>query len=279
MIMNVEGQIEKLHFSKSNITQLGYLLFVSVFFLMLSEYMNESRAGDVVYKAYMTGVALICVVTIYQMLAYNVNLPFDPIFKTSLVRDNLIENNDKWIYWDKRISGPCLEASMLAYYIVSALPLCTKLKSSKFKFLLTDCLVFIGILTLSSTFLIGTVAWVLLEFIMHLRKRSFFRFTRRHLKQKAVAVAVLIFVFLIFNYFFNIFQFLNNGIDASLMKLNKENVSGQERSESFILLMEAFFQSPFFGVRFGSVRGKDLLSTWLADIGIVGMVALTYSSL
>lgn len=274
-IMNVEGEIESLHFSKSNVTQLAYLFFVAVFFIFLSGYMNKKReAEDTVYRAYIVGVVLFCAVTVYQIIAYKFELPFDSVFKTALIRDNLSDNLNKQIYWDKRISGPCLEASMLAYYIVPSLPLCTKIKSWKLRYFLIPCLFFIGLLSLSSTFLVGVVCWMLLEFILYLRKKPNLVFSKRKL-DCLILSAILLFMFLILlNSTFDILTLFVKGINALVLKLNKGNISGQERYESFTILMEAFLGSPLFGVGFGSVRGKDLFSTWLADVGVVGMTVL-----
>lgn len=275
-VMNVEGEIESLHFFKSNVTQLAYLFFVSVFFLILSGYMNKKEdAETVVCKAYIVGVLLFCIVTIYQIIAYKFDLPFDSIFKTALIRDNLYDIANKRIYWDKRVSGPCLEASMLAYYVVSALPICGKIKGWRLRYLLLVSLLIIGVLSLSSTFLVGAVCWLLLELFFLLRKKLCFRFSRKELKCLILAIIILLLAFILVDSSFNLIHFLDRGIDALKLKLNKANISGQERSEAFSVLMKAFSVSPLFGIGFGSVRGKDLFSTWLADIGIVGMIGFS----
>lgn len=274
-VMNVEGQIEKLHFSSSNVTQLLYLIFVVTFFFVLSAYMNTNQGmRALVFKAYICGVVLVCAVTFYQIIAYKFDIPFDPIFRTALVRDNIVESAGILIYWDKRISGPCLEASMLAYYIVPALPLCSKISSWKIRYTIMACLVFIGVLTLSSTFLVGVVFWIILELLVSFLKKHSLYFSERNLRHVAYLLVILLFVFLLCNYFFNIVQILDNGIQAFVLKLKRENTSGQERSETFELLIEAFYSSPVLGVGFGSTRGKDLFSTWLANVGVLGMSIL-----
>lgn len=274
-IMNVDSQIEQLHFSKSNITQLVYLIFVSGFFLVLSGYMSNNKELEVfVFKSYITGIALVCIVTIYQIIAYRLNLPFDPIFKTALIRDSISKNAGELIYWDKRVSGPCLEASMLAYYLVAALPLCTKIKSWVIRYLVIACIFFIGVLSLSSTFLVGVPCWIFLELVSYIRKKSRFKFSRDNIQHIVVALIIVLLVFGVLSTSFNIVSFLDEGVNAFLLKLSRKNTSGQERSESFNLLLEAFSRSPFFGVGFGGIRGKDLFTTWLTGTGIAGMVSL-----
>lgn len=278
-IMNVDGTIEKLRFSSSNITQLIYLLFVFTFFVFLSGYMAKSNdRKDVVYKAFVFGVVAIAIVTLYQMVAYQLNLPFDTIFKTAMLRDAPSIAKGQMVFWDKRISGPCLEASMLAYYLVAALPVCWRISNIKLKYILTVYLIIVGIITKSSTFLVGFALWIILEMIFYYHNNGFKIISHRKIhKDIPVLCMGAIIVWgacaTALSNTENMRTMILNAVEAFGSKLRVENQSGQERSEAFQILMEAFKEHPLLGVGYGSTRGKDLFSTWLSDIGLIGMGA------
>lgn len=276
-IMNVDANIENLHFSSSNITQLMYLMFVFAFFVFLSGYMSkDSDRKDNVYKAFVFGIFVIAAVTLYQIIAYRLDLPFDPIFKTAMLRDAPSTFKEKTIFWDKRISGPCLEASMLAYYLVAALPVSWRISNIKSKYILTVYLIIVGIITKSSTFLVGFALWIILEMIFYVHNNGLIIITHRKIHKDILVLyvgAILVWgacaAFL--SNADNVGSVLLNAIEAFGSKLRVENQSGQERLEAFQILMKAFKESPLLGVGYGSTRGKDLFSTWLSDIGLIGM--------
>lgn len=276
-IMNVDANIEKLHFSSSNITQLMYLLFVGIFFVFLSGYMAKGNSRkDGVYKAFVFGIFAIATVTLYQIIAYKLDLPFDPIFKTAMLRDAPSDLKGKMIFWDKRISGPCLEASMLAYYLVAALPICWRLSNIKLKYILTVYLIIVGIITKSSTFLVGFVLWIILEMFFYCHRNGFKIISHRkiHKDIPVLCVGAIIVWGAYITFLSNtdsVSTMILNAVGAFNSKLHLENQSGQERSEAFQILMEAFKESPLLGVGYGSTRGKDLFSTWLSDVGLIGM--------
>ena len=62
---------------------------------------------------------------------------------------------------------------------------------------------------------------------------------------------------------------IGESVVAFIEKLHRLNESGQDRFASFEHMAGIGFRDPF-GIGFGSGRSKDLLSTWLCTIGIVG---------
>ena len=63
-------------------------------------------------------------------------------------------------------------------------------------------------------------------------------------------------------------SFMSVTVGQFFAKLRLEIFSGQERFESFMNMSPIGLLYPF-GVGFGSGRSKDLLSTWLCNIGII----------
>lgn len=264
-VMNVDGKIVPLGFTSANITQLIYLLFIVAFFFLLCSYLNEDKRCEELYNWYIGGILLVIVITIYQILAYSLNIPYDVIFRMG------VHNRDKTqlIFWDKRISGPCLEASMLGYYLVPSIAICFHSIKPYRKYMMTGLLLIFGVLSGSSTFFVGVALWVLLEFVERMLKNN----TRTNIRTMTVIGACVAVVFLLFitGRFNGIILKVSFLINSFVEKLHIQNLSGTERIGAFLLLFNAFLHFPIIGVGFGSSRGKDLLSTWLANTGILGM--------
>jgi hypothetical protein len=228
-------------------------------------------------RLYVISVILVCMITLYQIVAYNTGMPFDVIFKMGLHGE---KSGD--IFWDKRISGPCLEASMLAYYIVPALPVTARLKNKFMAYAVTGILIMLGFVSVSSTFLTGAALWVFLEGIFLLKSGRVSKKIKNNILIFFSCTVVLILVLIISGKLQSMIERIMLSQTSFQQKIYKQNTSGKSRSETFFLLLKAFSKSVLFGVGFGSCRGKDLLSTWLADIGILGcgsMFAFVYSGI
>lgn len=256
-VINVDGEITSLSFSSSNITQLLYLWFCFVFYIFYVDHLGtiksiEGYERNIVF--FILGVSLVCIVTIYQIIAFRYDLPFDVLFRQS-VHGNV---------QGSRIYGPCIEASILCYYLVSALPICIRWKKRKGAFAVTIAAIIIGIYSFSSTFLVGMTIWVVLEAAYrYLEHKPIFK--KRNVLAFLIGSVVVCILGVIYN------RYLTFAFQKILNTLGAKNQSGMERSRSFILLLNVFFCSPVFGVGFGSCRGTDLLSTWLSALGVIGI--------
>jgi len=262
LVMNVDGIIEPLKFTKGNLTQFIYLLFCFFVYWFVEDRLNHKpgliRKG---LKAYFMGSFVICILGIYQLICNELNLPFDEIFRSGV--HNLIQKGRMW--------SVASEPSMFAFYIVPTMALLifsnNIINDTKQKILIL--ILFIsGILSTSSTFLFGVLVFVLL-FI----KRNFIKlnFTKRNLKYiKWFSIVVVFSISLLSIIIYNN-EFINEVlIQGTIDKILMKNASGIERSESFLLMINAAFASPILGLGFGSSRSKDLFSTWLANTGIIG---------
>lgn len=258
-IMNVDGKIDSLGFTTWNITQLAYLWFSFLYYyFIICYYRNvDSNVLKNVKDCFLLGVFLVCVITVYQVLAFQINLPFDVIFR----------QNVHGGIQGRRVYGPCLEASMLCYYIVCALPLA--IRAGKWWSVPLVLLIgFIGIYSYSSSFLLGLILWIIIECVLFFKVRHLFKI--RNILLFTVLIILLIVAGLIFR------SSVLKAVKKIMVTFAGANVSGLERISAFNIQMNAFRKSPILGVGFGSCRSKDLFSTWLASLGILGFFPLVW---
>lgn len=267
--MNVDGDIEILRWSVSNITQTIYLIFCFAFTTLLCNKINGENY-DRYFKSYIQSLIIVYIITLYQIVAYRYDILFDPLFRTGLhIRYT------STLFWDKRLSGPCLEASMLAYYLIAALPIVVRSSNKFVKYGLGFGFLILGIISVSSTFFVGIVVWLLLEGICVLVKyKGKVRCKKSTVLGILSAIFIMFLVITITGNLQNIMNGISTIVDQFCIKLRRQNDSGVERSETFYLLLKNFEISPVIGIGFGSSRGKDLFSTWLANTGLLGMGAI-----
>lgn len=252
-LMLQSGKYGVLSYSSSNFIHIGYMIFTFAFFTYLLNN-NKNVVKRKIFKAYKYGIYAFIFVTLYQMLAFKYNLPFDEIFRQS-VHGNI---------QGTRLYGPCGEASMMAYYLAPSLLFLWMCKKNPFDLLMFVIGSVIGLVSYSSTFLVG---YVLVLFII---------LVRAILNVKKPIRPIMLLTLMLIGLGVIIAISLNNDLicysyNGLITKLNKGNDSGIERSESFNYMINIGFEYPF-GVGFGSSRSKDLLSTWACNIGVVGLL-------
>lgn len=259
LVMNIEGKITWLTFTKSCITQLLYLWFSYISFLFFSAYFSsmQNKIDDFI-NFYLVGAALVCCVCFYQIVCFKTGMPFDELF-----RQNLHGNVQ-----GARVYGPCIEASMLCYYLVTVLPLSIRRKSW-WSFILLVATIGLGVYSFSSTFIVGLVIWIILEFI-HALKTGKFKLSSKKIMMIIAGYVSTIIVLLVYG------DHVTFALEKLLITISQKNMSGIQRSYSFKLLIAAFVKSPVLGIGFGTCRGNDLFSTWLAEVGFAGFIFLTF---
>lgn len=258
VIMNVDGNISQLVFTTSNITQLTYLWFSYASFILFSVYSDgDQKKIDTVINYYLYGAALVCIICFYQIVCFKTGMPFDKLF-----RQNIHGNVQ-----GTRIYGPCIEASMLCYYLLTVLPLSIRKKDWK-AFVLLIAVVSLGVYSFSSTFIVGFGIWIIFEFV-HALKKGKIKVSSKEIKMITVGYTIMVIVLFAFE------NHVEYAFEKLLTTVIQGNISGIQRNYSFKLLMKAFMKSPILGVGFGTCRGNDLFSTWLAGVGVVGGSLLT----
>lgn len=249
-------KLKNAEFSMQNITQFMYLIFGFIIYWFIKDRLKEdSNFVNKLIKIYLFSGFIISIIGFYQVIAYKYELPFDTIFRSNPLG------------WQQgiRVYAVAAEPSMIAYFIVPTLALALLYKE---KVLIIGCdkifilLFIIGVLTTSTTFLVGILALFVIYLIKNINKpKKIFKYI--------LAIILLIgIIILIFNF--------NPEIkirlwDKSIAKFKLENGSGISRYEIFKHMMSVGFQYPLFGVGFGSGRSTDLYSSLFATTGVVGI--------
>ena len=249
IIMKQDGEYGVSSFSISHIIHIFYLLLGFLLFTILSQKGTISFKNT--YKYYRYGVFAVIYICLYQLVAFRFNLPFDVIFRQG-THGNI---------QGSRLYGPCDEASMLCYYLAPSLLLLWLNRKNIFDIINILLGIFIGFYSYSSTFLIGIVGIVV--FIKHIVNNKIISYN--------ALIALSIGVFIIAIVIAKNTSMMNVVFDMFSKKIHAQNKSGTERITSFMDMAPIGFLYPF-GIGFGSSRSKDLLSTWLCNIGIVGML-------
>ncbi len=253
LVMLQSGSYGAVSYTASNLIHVAYLAITFIFFTCL-----DATKGNVVknnvFKAYKYGIYAFIFVVAYQMVAFKLNLPFDVIFRQN-VNGNI---------QGTRLYGPCGEASMMAYYLAPSLLF---LWISKRNWL--DVIMFLigslfGFISYSSTFFIGYCFVVLFILVRHMLVSD-----PGDKKPIMMCLAAAV-VALAINVFSgnDLVSYAYNGL---IDKLNEKSFSGIERAASFRNMFQIGLTYPF-GVGFGTSRSKDLLSTWMCNIGVVGII-------
>lgn len=251
-IMDQSGSLSQLSFSLSNIIHIFYLLFCLLFLNTLMAQGNSAKINKTYFNSYKLGFYAVCLICIYQVFAFQFNLPFDILFRQS-VHGNL---------QGTRLYGPCIEASMLCYYLIpSILLILFSKRHSLIDYIFIVVAFIIGTYTKSSTFLVGYVLIVASIFV-------YFLINKQHLF--CFVFFIMIMLVLILTFVVKL-SFLYDNVMVFIEKLQRNNVSGLERFDSFERMIKVGISYPF-GVGFGSCRSKDLFSTWLCNIGIIGFL-------
>lgn len=262
LILSVDGKIEKLRFSIQNITQYVYMLFCFFIYWFVKDRLNsKNELIKKLLNIYFIGAFIICLLGFYQMIAFQLELPFDELFRSGLHGN--VQGN--------RVYAVAGEPSILAFYIVPTLALLIFIDNINFtinKKLLIIMLFITGVFSTSSTFLFGIGLFAVLFVKRNFVKFKFSKLNIMYMK-KFLIFFTLAMIFLIFIVSTNEFvkEIL---VDGTIDKLMKKNVSGTQRSEFFLLMLGVALRYPLTGVGFGSSRSTDLISTWLANIGFIG---------
>lgn len=255
IIMNQDGAYANLAFSVSNIGQIIYLTIDLLFLNSLIKYNGNELVKINLLKSFKWGFYAVLLVCVYQFFAFRFGWEFDYFFRQS-VHGNV---------QGTRLYGPCDEASMLCYYLVPAMLIVFQTKAGWQDSVALLFATGIGVITKSSTFLIGFILFfiaIIPSLIANLGKRhSFSWWLIRIIVLLVIAAAAMLF------FRSEIFEIINLFIE----KLKQGNQSGQERFSAMFEMIKVGLKYPT-GVGFGSARSKDLFSTWFCNIGIIGML-------
>lgn len=269
LILNQKDIYTYAEFSVQNITQLFNIIFCFVLYWFIKDYFNNNNTLKInsAVKVLICSTAAICFLGFYQELAYVKGWRFDEIFRNGLHGN--IQPFGSFI----RAYSVTNEPSVYAYFLAPILALVLSVPNDiiKHRILIILLIIISGIMSTSTTFIIGILA-LLIKIILD-KSVNFFRM-KRNKNQKMGLLLPITFIFIVilslilFRFNSNIKELLTTGM---LSKLQGNGVSGQERMLAFQTQMNAALKYPLLGVGYGTARSKDLFSTWLCNIGFIGM--------
>lgn len=263
-ILNQDNKLIELKFTSHNITQLMYIIFCFTFYLFSKNFVKQKCNIETTIKVLISGAIFVCILGIYQEIAYLNGFEFDKIFRSS-VHGN-VQPYGSFV----RIYSTALEPSMLAYYLVSILCLITCLEKNfiKYKYLSIVCILSVGVATVSSNFIIGIFTFGVFIVLSSLLNKREDNVAKKIVKPILIMLIIsLIAVGVIYLINADIVKLF---ITSTIKKLTMQNVSSQERFSGLIQHLKVGIKHPLLGVGFGSARSKDLFSTWICNIGLIG---------
>lgn len=258
------GENYYLRFTLSNLVHIVYLFICFFVFTVLTYNANLKTKNHInltknkIINYYRYGFYVVILICLYQIFSFKYNLPFDIFFRQS-IHGNVQGN---------RLYGPCIEASMLCYYLVPTIFLLMIGRKSKLDYIFIFLAIYIGFLTQSSTFLVGILLIFIILIISILSGSFKFKFSNKMILITFSCTVILICV-VIKN------DFVNLAFEKMIEKFKRGNRSGMERWYGFTNMSLVGLKYPF-GVGFGSTRSTDLLSTWLCNIGSFGVLIFVY---
>ncbi|WP_026038414.1 hypothetical protein [Clostridium arbusti] len=252
-----------LAFSYQNITQflyllLGYLTYLSV----LAFFKIKGLKTDTVMNIIRITLLVILILGILQYV-----MPVDAY--NNLFRNDF-HSNDQRVALGVRISSATMEASILALFIT---PIFIGLAINFFnKFNVLDLVLIILSIAInlengSSSFFVGIFIFIIFEIFISV----FIKNKKLSHKQILTFGIILLLIMVLVAVFKDKF---NYNIGNIVGKLNGQGESGSMRKYDFQYHMNVFKNYLITGIGFGSVRSKDLISTILADVGLIGAVPL-----
>lgn len=251
-------QLEHSIVDAQNFTQLLYLLFAFVLYCLFSQYCKKSEKNwnKGVKIVTLSGLAVL-LIGIYQLVANAFGLPFNEIFRTN-----------QHIMWQQlsRVQSTMGEASYLGqfctWFFVIAVTGFNWWNKSVIKFASIVLVGYIGILTRSSTFLIGAVAVIVAYGFF--QKPTFLNWIKYLF---AIIVALVSFIFLYQNN-----PYLQILIVNTINKFNLQTISGVQRAEVFTYMSHIGMNHLLTGIGYGGGRSTDLYSHIFATTGIFGVL-------
>ncbi|MDI6619036.1 MAG: hypothetical protein QME45_10250 [Clostridiales bacterium] len=296
-VINFAGNMSlKLYVSKGSVTQFFYLTLILLFTDLSVVFINNKERLYSTIKTFMYSLLFTAIWGIFQFISFYFRIPY-PYY---------IFNNNKgyaqlWyqiIYNIHRVNSVATEPSTYSFFLLMMIPFVLifwiyDLDIFK-KTYLTILLIFtlmVTFLTTSTTSYIGLILILLLILILNI----YFNFNKQmNLNKKSnrgfVNIIILIisiilivsFIIVLATHMLNIklIHIIGTLKFVSINKLNTK--SGIDRRKGFVNAIEVFFHSPIIGVGWGRIRSFDLISTLLANTGILGalsFVAVVFYSL
>lgn len=264
----IEGVSHPLYLTTFHITRFIYLMIGILFTVFLS--IRNSREELIFYtiKLYIISAIFVCIWGWLQQICYFIGKPYPTIFNNSITpsaQGYIAFFEDINV---KRISSVTVEPSILAQFLITALPFIIfsiyfdkPIISKNIDRLSLFLIISVLAISTSSTGYFGLIVMLIMIFwvLVLLKQISLGKFSL---------------FFIIFTLIFTL-ALSNIGIkevfEVSIAS-KFGSYSFRERMNSITLAFSYFMRYPLLGLGWGSVTSHDLFVRTLADVGIIGFV-------
>jgi len=256
-----------------NFTQLAYLIFCFVIYVFTKNFIkrneNIENLINKLINVQIYSLTFVCFWGIYQFISGRFGFPFLTVF----TQREGVHISSPYVANILKINSVAPEASMLALYLAPMLGFIYILSRKKVKLNIYFLLILtflVGILTISTSFLIGTLLLVGLILGENLSIKSYSEvyISKKRILLLFLSIALFGIICLL------TFSHIRVIIDTSLAKMHLSEFSGIDRLNQFLMGIRIFKESNFLGVGFGTIRTTDLFSTLLANVGVMGVFLL-----
>lgn len=247
--------------SFQNFTQYTYIFTGWLMYICIYNYCaNNPQFWDKLIKCMFISSCSILLIGLYQIIAVNFNLPYDEIFRQT--SENGVR--DMW-QTKERISATFGEASLFGQYCTYVLAIYAYLflrGKKKSLYIWTILFVILGILSRSTTFLIGSIAVIIIYMIINSdRPRNIIRY---------MMIFVVLIIAGITLYLFN--PKVNEIVTLAINKFTLQNHSGEERFAVSKYMFLVGLKYPIFGIGYGGGRALNLYANIFSTTGIIGSI-------
>lgn len=155
-----------------------------------------------------------------------------------------------------RISGPNLEPSMFSIYLLFSFGIFYFNKYVKESIFV----IILGILSTSTSFILGIFMYIFYFIILRSKE-----------EWKKILFLILTLILILF-ILITVYPQMLSLFEEILYKINGKGVSGGERKYNMLHHFQVSINiNPISGIGYGIARSKDLLTTWLCNIGYFGV--------
>lgn len=207
-----------------------------------------------IIKIYKKSFYTIFMFTICEIVVYKLGMTkeFNQIFKMN--DSTMLQGYGSFL----RIAGPNLEPSMFSIYLLVSFGIFYFTKEN-FSLVLA---LFLGLLSTSSSFIVGLGIYFVIFLFRHKKKE--------YIKIFFLIISVIIFTIIVIQ----LFPQLEKLFTGILDKIYGKGVSGSDRKFNMIQhLLVSITINPFLGIGYGIARSKDLITTWLVNVGYIGVIS------
>lgn len=262
LVLSIDDSWEYLQFTSSNITQYIYFLLSIFTYLITKKLVREQKINEnEIVRVIRTVTIILGLLSIYQLIAYIYKLPYDEIFRNS------VHKNVQPYGLFTRVYGVSGEPSMHAINVLFLLSFNLFLNEKRWGIIF---LIFLsGLLSTSTTFAFGIV----IIFLILLKR---FIVKKKRVKEILIGITIISLIIIMFNLLTLKYPVIKGFYSTEIIeKLQGNNKSGSIRKETMIKHLILALKYPIFGIGFGSVRTKDLFTTWISSIGIIGFTSFS----